>query len=646
MKNNTKKMVLLLMAVMLIGGCDAAISSSENKGSNINSVNSTTSNNSSANSNSINNQSSNSNASSNQTSLPTPDGTLDNIGNNEYVFENSTYQYDGQEHAAVIDGLLPYGYRVEYENNTQTEIGEHLATAKIYNAKNELVATKTATIKVIPYQGFPNMRIDTADGTDPDHKNDSTGQKPYKSMELTIDNCDSAYTKNKVSGQIRVRGNSTNQESVSKRAFRIKMGSKTNFFGLGKGNKQTKEKSWVLLADFFDLSMFRNASAFMMGDALFNYKDNYYCSDFKHVNLYMNGEYRGIYLLAEQQQAKTNRVPINELDDDDSETTSNNIAYLVEIDGLVTQKNRVNSQTGLGTSEGDPCFTTNVGSNAGSVSGVRISDKPYVIKTNINTDDQALFIRKYLTNCTIAFANVCNGSLKVVDAEGNILDSPYSNAYETLNSFIDLDSFFRMYLLQEHCKNFDVGWGSFYLYVDFSSNSHVKRLTMSAPWDFDLGLGNKTSGSITKTNDDFLSSSSYANGYTTNNPWLYMLSKTDFFQEMFKKYYYSFSASGVMNKIISFINYESKAFAEEFTSTYDAVGYSSDKGASGATSMQTRQYKKHEDAVTYLTKWLIDRKEYLDGKYLQSKSLVLFSDQHIILTWSNYLLASLKNHAT
>ena len=43
-------------------------------------------------------------------------------------------------------------------------------------------------------------------------------------------------------------------------------------------------------------------------------------------------------------------------------------------------------------------------------------------------------------------------------------------------------------------KDYDVGWGSFYMYVDFSSTSKVTRLTMSAPWDFDLAEGNKQSG--------------------------------------------------------------------------------------------------------------------------------------------------------
>ena len=543
----------------------------------------------------------------------------------EFEFADTTYQYDGNEREILIKGLLPYGTHVEYENNKLTDIGEKTATAKIYDNDNNLLVSKTAKLSIVQKIGLANIKVTTEDGEDPNWKTQSDGTRAYKNMSLSIDNCFDGYQKNNVAGEIKVRGNSTNQESVAKRAFRFKLSSKNNLLGLNNG---IKEKSWVVLADFFDQSRFRNESAFIMGNALFNYTPNLYCSDFQHVKLFMNGEDRGVYLLAEQQQAKNKRIPINEAESAEDGTK---IGYLVEIDGLVSQKNRIDSSTGLGISEGDPCFQTD---SAGKVNNVSISSKPYVVKSDTFSDEQNLFIKKYLTSCTKAFANVCNGTLKVVDENADIQDSPYTTAYETLNSFIDVDSFFRMYLLQEFLKDYDVGWGSFYLYVDFSNNSKVKRLTMSAPWDFDLGEGNKQAGGfggwggwggqssssdkdipssgISSTKDSFLSSSEYTNGMTTFNPWLYMLSQTDFFKEMFKKYYSSFANSNVYENIINQIAYERVIFADEFNDNHTRYG----KGASGATLMQTRQYDSHKDAVDYLIKWFSERKEYLDSKYL------------------------------
>ena len=544
----------------------------------------------------------------------------------EFVFEDTSFMFDNQEHHVQIDGLLPYGVTVKYENNVRKELGSQEATAKFFDENNQQILEKKAKIVINENIGLPNIRIVTVDGDDPDWHTQSNGERLYEDMTVSIDNCEAGYIKNNVAGQIKVRGNSTNQEKVAKRAFRLKLSSKTNLLGLNGG---VKEKSWVLLADFFDQSRFRNASAFAMGNALFNYS-GYYCSDYKHVNLYMNGENRGVYLLAEQQQAKSARIPVNEADED---VTDTKVGYIVEIDGLVNQNGKMDRNTGIGVLEGDPCFKCD---SAGRVSNVSISEKPYVVKTDTYSDEQTLFIKKYMNSCTKAFASVCNGDLKVVDANGDIKDSTFPDAYNTLNSFIDLDSFFRMYVLQEYLKDYDVGWGSFYMYVDFSKNSKVTRLTMSAPWDFDLGEGNKQSGGmswggwggqggqsstsdkdipssgISSTKDKFLSSSEYTNGMTTFNPWLYMLSQTDFFESMFKKYYSIFNSSGIYERMVGNIEYERVAFASAFQDNHTRYG----KGASGATLMQTRQYDSHQDATDYLLKWFKERKEYLDETYL------------------------------
>ena len=520
----------------------------------------------------------------------------------EFVFSDMTFMYDGNPHRVLIEGVLPYGVTVEYENNSLTDIGSKEATAKIYDEEHNLLVEKKANIHIIQNIGVPNIKITTEDGEDPNWKK-VDGDHPYKGMTTTIDNCDSKYTLNDVPGEMKVRGNSTNQEQVAKRAFRLKFSSKQNLLGLNEGQK---EKSWVLLADFFDQSMFRNACAFNMGGALFNHS-GYYSSDYKHVNLYMNGEYRGVYLLAEQQQAKKSRIPINETEDETGASTR--IGYLLEIDGLVND-----DKVAKGYIDGDPCFKS---SSAGKVDGVSISSKGYVIKTDTFSDAQKDFIKKYINNTTKAFANTVNGTLQVVDEEGEIHDSPYNNAYDTLNYLLDLDSFFRMYTLQEFVKNFDVGWGSFYLYVDFSNNSKARRLTLSAPWDFDLGEGNKTSGmmngNIYKSNDNFLNNKSYANGMTTFNPWLFMLSRTDFFNEMFKKYYSIFDKSGIYDKVVDYVNYEKVAFATDFSNTYTTVGL---PNASGSTLMSTRQYNTHEEAVSYLLNWFQERKTFLDSTWL------------------------------
>ena len=258
----------------------------------------------------------------------------------ECAFNDITYMDDEEEHAILIEGVLPYGVSVQYENNTIKGLGSKEATAKFINDKNQVFLEKKANISIIANTGIPNIKITTVDGEDPDWHSHN-GIKEYKQITaFAIDNCPDAYKKSGVTGEMKVRGNSTNQEQVTKRAFRLKLDGKPNLLGLNGG---AKCKSWVLLADFFDQSMFRNAIAFSIGNDLFNHS-GYYASDYRHVNLYMNGDYRGVYLLAEQQQANKNRIPVNEPDED---VTSTKVGYIVEIDGLVNSS-KVDSTTHIG----------------------------------------------------------------------------------------------------------------------------------------------------------------------------------------------------------------------------------------------------------------------------------------------------------
>ena len=523
----------------------------------------------------------------------------------EYDFLDNTFMYDGKERELLIDGLLPYGVTVKYENNKLTEIGSKTAKALVYDPDGNLIDSKTAVISIVENTGLANIRIITSTGEDPDYKE----KEEYTSMTLSVDNCLAKYQMNNISGGLRVRGNSTNQSSVPKRAWRIKFDKKANMLGLNHG---AKEKSWVLLADFFDSSMFRNASAFTMGNDLFNYNNNLYCSDRQHVNVYINNEYRGVYLLAEQQQAKTDRIPINEAEEN---YTGTDIGYLIEIDGLLQQGHN---------SDGDYTFTTGSSSSgwgwggqqsggSNSVNGVNITDKYYAIKTDCYDQSQCDYIKNYVVNVLKIFKQACRGEkLQILDENHQLIDSPYNTMYETLNEVIDIDSFFRMYVLQEFMKNYDVGWGSFYLYVDFSSSSKVKRLTMSAPWDFDLGEGNKTSGNGIKTNDDYLNGK-YANSMTEFNPWLYLLSQTDFFSKMFEKYYSMFYDSGIYEGMINYINYETSAFATDFNNTYNKWDL---KNATNSGMSTRRGYENHQEAVNYLLNWYKERKTYLDNRYL------------------------------
>lgn len=102
-------------------------------------------------------------------------------------------------------------------------------------------------------------------------------------------------------GGIRLRGNST--QGYPKKPYRIKFNQKVSLFGLDKA------KSWVLLAEYLDPSCMHNYAAYYLGaqsEALA------FTPTAHHVNLYLNGEYMGLYTLCEQVQENEGRMDLEQ----------------------------------------------------------------------------------------------------------------------------------------------------------------------------------------------------------------------------------------------------------------------------------------------------------------------------------------------
>lgn len=512
---------------------------------------------------------------------------------NEYAFDNQIFMYDGYDHQITIKGMIPYGTTVEYENNSLKEIGSKEATAKVYNEKHQLIDTKKATITIVENTGFPNVRIDTNNVA-------VTSKEEYVTMTLSTDNCLSKYQMNSVPGEVRCRGNGT--MTYDKKAYRIKFTSKNNMLGL---NNEAKAKSWVFLADYADQSMLRNETMFYLGDSLFNYSNNY-SSDYMHVNVYLNGKYNGVYLLAEQQQANKNRIILNEAEDD---YTGTDVGYLLELDHYADQEDyhfSVGKATSGGFGPGSQI------SGGDKLDGTTMPQKEYTIKTDCFSNDQVNYIKKYLTNVYYAFLKAVSGEgLYVLDEQHELIQSPYKTMYETLNSMIDLESVFKMYIIHELMKSVDVGYSSFYMFVDFSAGSRYKRLTFGAPWDFDWSSGNVNESLQMATDGNYCS-----RDFNHMNPWFFMLAKTNFFNEYMRKYYHVFANSKIFESALAQNNYEANAFSDQFKANYDKwknLGQVTPK----YTPDSVKKFKVHKDAVDYLNDWLIKRKTYLDNTWLK-----------------------------
>lgn len=99
------------------------------------------------------------------------------------------------------------------------------------------------------------------------------------------------------------RGNST--WGYPKKPYNIKLGSKAKLFGM------EKAKNWCLIANYIDLSLMRNQIAYNLGaDIGMNMSP-----DCRNIDLYVNGEYKGVYLITEKVEINKNRVDIFDLEE-------------------------------------------------------------------------------------------------------------------------------------------------------------------------------------------------------------------------------------------------------------------------------------------------------------------------------------------
>ena len=335
-------------------------------------------------------------------------------------------------------------------------------------------------------------------------------KEEYVTSVVDVFNCEEEYSFS-ASGGVKVRGNST--ADGDEKPYRIKFDSKQNMLGLHNG---AEYKSWVLLRSQWNLAM--DYTGFNLAKAIF--QGEYYSSDCKYVDVYVNGRFKGIYLLCEQNQAADGRVDIYEPDATEKNT---DIGYLVEIDNYANEWE-------------DPFFTVDyLGAEITDISGRTEAFVPadYSIKSDINGKPQAQFIEKYIKGVfEILYEGAEKNNPMMFDSDYNVVSAKgtYNTAREAVEAVIDLESLANVLILDELVHDYDVGEGSFYMTVDFSSGSKYKKLTFLAPWDFNWaydGTPNRRYFACTFQ--------PLAGDIDRSNPWYITAMKAEWFMDVVKE---------------------------------------------------------------------------------------------------------------
>ncbi len=274
----------------------------------------------------------------------------------------------------------------------------------------------------------------------------SVNRDDYTNSQITIYDDDLDNEISSLSAEFKGRGNGSWDNSGPKRGYRIKFFEKQSLFG------EAKSKHWVLLAgaNFYDPTLLKTILAFDMTKEVFSNIE--YASSTNWVELYVNGEYRGVYILAEHIRDANNRVDV------DSEYGVNDTGYLIEYDAYASNEGIL----------GIDYFMVN-GYRYGF--SVKSPDSDDYLDENISESQfrqQIQFIKDYTSNALTAALNAPHDSA----------------AYQTFESLVDIPSFVDMYILHELFKNADTGWSSFYMYKKAGG-----KLYAGPPWDFDSSAG-------------------------------------------------------------------------------------------------------------------------------------------------------------
>ena len=424
----------------------------------------------------------------------------------------------------------------------------------------------------------------------------------YEKCSISLEGADEKLLLDGANAEVKVRGNWTT--TYPKKPMRIKFDQKQNLLGLNNGEEF---RNWVLLAEYKDLSQIRSQTAFMISNGLLE-PDGLYSSDCTPVEVYINGDYWGVYLLAEQQQVNKNRVNVTEPEKD---YTGTDIGYFLEYDGYFTEEDPLHSFS-LDFAGNSPVRPFN-----GNDDTEMMYFEPAIgitIKSDIYSEKQRDFIASYLNNIyRIMYEAAYNDrAYSFTDDLSSIAEDPGLTPEQAVKAVVDTDSLADMYIISEITCDADIYFSSFFMSVDLGSSGDGK-LRFEAPWDFDSSLGNKNrcADSI-----GFYAANTVpdvGDQYFTINPWLAMLMYEPWYSDIISEKWTAAYDSGLFDRTYEMIE-NSFSLAPAYDRNYERWDFNENLAIIGTEySRRAAACRNRSESASYLLEWLRKRIDFLNG---------------------------------
>ena len=324
-----------------------------------------------------------------------------------------------------------------------------------------------------------------------------------------------------------------------------------------------EENDWVLYAPWSDKSLVRNVLTYHLSNTM-----GRYASRSRFCELFINGDYRGVYVLMEKLKRDNNRIDIEELSPDETEGDDLTGGYILKFDWGGTGENN-----GGFNSEFDGMLYNY-----------------HYPKPDEIAEEQEEYIYQFIYN----FESI------MVSANYNDLETGYSNITNT-GSFVD------MIILQELSKNVDAYRLSTYIYKDI--DSFDGRLTAGPVWDINHGYGNCDYGETWLTDGWLLEYNPEGGDQMTF--WWELMWQDEYFQTQVNERW-NYLRSNILTEeninfvIDSLVNHIGNAQIKNFNRWPTLGQY---------VWPNYYVFDTYEEEVDYLKNWTFERIEWIDSEF-------------------------------
>lgn len=271
-------------------------------------------------------------------------------------------------------------------------------------------------------------------------------------------------------GELEIKGRGNSTWKMEKKPYNIKLDEKVNLFGMG------KTKKWSLIANHGDESLIRNVLAYEAAEKA----GMPYNPQFTPVDVYINNDYMGAYLLTTRIGIDKSNVDIEDLEGETEDVNEND---------LDTYPRAGSYGSSAGLIEGSKKWF-DIPNNPADITGGYIIEMELA---NRYTDELSGFVTTRSQPFTMKTPECLTKAQ--VDYISSLYqkfeDAVYAEAdMATIGKYCNVESLAQMYIINEWASNQDAGLTSTYFYKPAGEN---ETLYGGPVWDFDIGFGNNDS---------------------------------------------------------------------------------------------------------------------------------------------------------